>query len=679
MGYIEITSNDINKQLWQSQNLRVTRFANGDVIQKVHTNKEKEHAVNNNIPSWCFDLDDPNGIEILYNIHALNDARGLLPGHLRLPNSRDFDVLQAHLDNNSQNYEIFDLNHRRCYWSCSKFDYNEFCIFFIDSNCCGLIHSKGKEYYSVRGIYSNDKYLISAASELNPVDHQKIICSNLKADSLLESGKIKEAIEILEDLILLCTNNADLYFKIGKAYLALAKNEFNPVALKYLKKSIFLDPTRSEAFFFAGIASVTNIYGTSFAEPFFDSAIKLNAKSEYYLARAKEREKVSNIEGYLEDIEEANLEFIPDKYYEYSARLKKKKGNFLGAISDYDILINKHGNYGLYYYYRAALKIGLDNNSAINDFIKAKELDNRFNNDTDFLSNYGSALYLNGNLFKALQCLNDSIRITEQEGAIIARDFYLRASILHDLGNNEEALIDINKTFDNIVSQSSSLILQTKILLGLFRYDDALEVLKELKECSLESNDNLNISLYYFLCGEVYLRTNNRDLAYEHYKNAGDLGFKDGYVQIAKNSLLAPKGNYETDNEKFDDKAIFSSIYSINKAAYLNVYKGLLSPKEYQKVIDMVNSSMSLKKFIDSCKVQKILPEPGNFVKQVCLSKEFRFVFNYNKIDLACIELFDIWIREVNVRYKVIHEESLIYILKDLLKSSNDLASGKFR
>lgn len=689
MEYIEVCSNNFNKQKWQLKNLNVVHFANGDLIQQVHTKAEKEHAVNNHIPAWCLNEDDPNGIEKLYNIYAINDARGLLTDDLRLPNNSDFEVLETHLTNNKNNYEIFTLTHGLSLWSCSKLYHNKTYVFIIGKDYCGYIFSMGKDYHSVRGIKSTDKYLLDLEPELKSEDKQKILLNNLKGDALFESGNIKDAIEIYKELIPLCMNDPELYFKIGKAYLAYDNTISESLALEYLKKSIFLDPTRSETFYYAGIASVSKAFGASLAEPYFDTAIKLNAKPEYYLARAEEREKVLNFEGFIEDIEKANLEVIPTKYYEYRANLKERKGDYLGAISEYDILISKYENYGLFYYNRGRLKTGIDNSSAIKDFIKASELYPEVNTDSFFLADYGNVLYLNGNLTEALERLNDSILIHEKIDLFPCNQYYLRASCLHDLGRNEEALNDIEKTTDEFLIVPSYLILRIKILIELCLYEDALEVLKELKNHNEASIDTSNISLYYFLNGEVYLKTNNQALAYENYKKAGDLGYKDGYQQIVKNNLTESKSNLTTENKKVDNGVLLTNKtnsnsnthqylgYSYQKEKYLKVCKELLNEDEYQRVIDKVKSSESLKKFIDTCRIQKILPKADVFVKQVCHSRAFMFVFNYNKIDVACIELFDMWIREVNARYNLVHEESLIYILQDILKSSNKLATGK--
>lgn len=689
MEYIEVFSNDINRQKWQNQNLNVVSFANGDPITQVHTKKEKDAAINNRIPAWCINPDDPNGVEKLYNIHAINDVRRLLPNNIRMPNRSDFKVLKNHLDNDLQNYDKFKLTHGLTWWSSSKDTSDKNWAFYIENNYFNLTVPSYKDYCSVRGIMSSDRYLLDLEPKLKSEDEQKVIINIKKGDELFEAENLKDAIAIYEDLIPLCINNSELYFKIGKAYLALSNYEYNRTAYEYFQKSILLNPSKSDAHYYCGISLVMDSSGISYAEPYFDAAIKIDAKSEYYLARANERDKCSNKEGYIEDIIKANLEVIPPKYYEYRANLKARKGDYLGAISEYDILISKYENYGLFYYNRGKLKTGIDISSAIKDFIKASELYSELNEWTFFLADYGNVLYLSGNLTEALERINDCILIHEKDGAYPTNEYYLRAKCLHDLGRNEEALNDIEKTTDKFLIVPSYLVLRIKILIELCRYEHALEVLKELKNHNEGSKDTSNISLYYFLNGEVYLKTNNQELAYENYKKAGDLGYKDGYQQIVKNNLTESKPNPATENIKVDNDAILTNKtnsnthqylrYSFEKEKYLKVYKALLNEKDYQRVIEKVNSSESLKKFIDTCRIQKILPKEDVFVKQVCHSRAFMFVFNYNKIDVACIELFDIWIREVNARYNIVHEESLIYILQDILKSSNKLATGKFK
>lgn len=72
----------IGEQTWQSRNLNVDRFRNGDLIQEAKTNEEWLKANEDKEPAWCYyDNKEENG-EIygkLYNWYAITDPRGLVP------------------------------------------------------------------------------------------------------------------------------------------------------------------------------------------------------------------------------------------------------------------------------------------------------------------------------------------------------------------------------------------------------------------------------------------------------------------------------------------------------------------------------------------------------------------------------------------------------------------------
>ena len=117
--------------------------------------------------------------------------------------------------------------------------------------------------------------------------------------------------------------------------------------------------------------------------------------------------------------------------------------------------------------------------------------------------------------------------------------------------------------------------------------------------------------------------------------------------------------------------------YIINKAKYLQVYSSLFSYDEIENVKRKVNSSKSLNRFIDICYENGVLPSADIFVKQLCQSREFLFVFNYNKISVGLIFLLDMWIEKVNDRLKIASDWEMGEKLNDVLKNASKLASGK--
>lgn len=85
----------IGTQTWMTENLNVSTFRNGDPIPEAKTNEEWEKAGKAGKPAWCYYDNDPNNGKKygkLYNLHAVNDERGLAPKGWRLANFYDWDI-----------------------------------------------------------------------------------------------------------------------------------------------------------------------------------------------------------------------------------------------------------------------------------------------------------------------------------------------------------------------------------------------------------------------------------------------------------------------------------------------------------------------------------------------------------------------------------------------------------
>jgi uncharacterized protein (TIGR02145 family) len=87
---------NIGNQVWMKQNLNISAFKNGDIIKQATSEKEWLMAVENEEPAWCYFQFNPiNGHRFgkLYNIYAIEDARGLAPQDWRIPNIDDWHNL----------------------------------------------------------------------------------------------------------------------------------------------------------------------------------------------------------------------------------------------------------------------------------------------------------------------------------------------------------------------------------------------------------------------------------------------------------------------------------------------------------------------------------------------------------------------------------------------------------
>jgi uncharacterized protein (TIGR02145 family) len=83
----------IGKQIWMAENLRVTKYRNGNPIQLV---EDKTVWANSNSGAWCnYGNTSADGLTFgnLYNWFAVNDPRGLAPKGWHIPTSAEVDSL----------------------------------------------------------------------------------------------------------------------------------------------------------------------------------------------------------------------------------------------------------------------------------------------------------------------------------------------------------------------------------------------------------------------------------------------------------------------------------------------------------------------------------------------------------------------------------------------------------
>ena len=95
-----ISSVMIGDQEWQTKNLDVGRFRNGDPIPQAISAEEWKAAGEREEPAWCFyDNETENGkiYGKLYNWYAVNDERGLAPEGWHIPNDEEWRTLTDYL------------------------------------------------------------------------------------------------------------------------------------------------------------------------------------------------------------------------------------------------------------------------------------------------------------------------------------------------------------------------------------------------------------------------------------------------------------------------------------------------------------------------------------------------------------------------------------------------------
>ena len=90
----------IGDQEWQTKNLDVDRFRNGEPIPQAITAEEWKAAGEREEPAWCYYNNDAENGKIygkLYNWYAVNDARGLAPQGWHIPTDNEWTILTNYL------------------------------------------------------------------------------------------------------------------------------------------------------------------------------------------------------------------------------------------------------------------------------------------------------------------------------------------------------------------------------------------------------------------------------------------------------------------------------------------------------------------------------------------------------------------------------------------------------
>lgn len=90
-----IISNTINySKTWDTKNLNVSKFKNGDIVPEAITAEEWENAYKEEEPAWCYYNNSPDEefkYGKLYNWYAVVDPRGLAPEGWRIPTNDEWN------------------------------------------------------------------------------------------------------------------------------------------------------------------------------------------------------------------------------------------------------------------------------------------------------------------------------------------------------------------------------------------------------------------------------------------------------------------------------------------------------------------------------------------------------------------------------------------------------------
>ncbi len=83
----------IGNQVWMTENLKVKKYRNGDIIPQVQDNLEWGQLTTG---AWCY-YENDTFKGILYNWFAVNDPRGLAPSGYHVPQDAEWTTLENFL------------------------------------------------------------------------------------------------------------------------------------------------------------------------------------------------------------------------------------------------------------------------------------------------------------------------------------------------------------------------------------------------------------------------------------------------------------------------------------------------------------------------------------------------------------------------------------------------------
>ncbi len=140
---------------WMVENLKVTKFNNGDPIKLAKTDEEWKKCSEQKIPAYCYSNEKCQGCEkeILYNYYVLIDKRGILPAGFDFPKDSDFIALDQEFSLNPDKVKSFNFktiggrHYKKGYFGDSQK------FWFIDDNYLEFLEMEmGLSY----GVYSYD-------------------------------------------------------------------------------------------------------------------------------------------------------------------------------------------------------------------------------------------------------------------------------------------------------------------------------------------------------------------------------------------------------------------------------------------------------------------------------------------------------------------------------------------
>lgn len=99
------TTVKIGTQTWMVENLKTTRYRNGDTIPEVQGNTAWINQTTGAYSNYANDPNNGNTFGRLYNWYAVNDSRNLAPAGWHIPSVQEWAILENFLIGNGYNYD----------------------------------------------------------------------------------------------------------------------------------------------------------------------------------------------------------------------------------------------------------------------------------------------------------------------------------------------------------------------------------------------------------------------------------------------------------------------------------------------------------------------------------------------------------------------------------------------
>lgn len=92
----------IGNQTWMAENLKVTHYQNGDLIEHVTDNQQWSERTTGAYCAYQNEPENVNSYGLLYNWYAINDERKIAPEGWRVPTTEDYQILSDYLGSDTE-------------------------------------------------------------------------------------------------------------------------------------------------------------------------------------------------------------------------------------------------------------------------------------------------------------------------------------------------------------------------------------------------------------------------------------------------------------------------------------------------------------------------------------------------------------------------------------------------